>query len=60
MRVDEAVLALGELAGKRFNEFNERTEYGFRVRLDKLLAEELRRVRVRRVSDNLEVVEIID
>jgi len=42
-KIDEATLALGELAGKRFNEYNEETEYGFRVRLDKLLAKDLKK-----------------
>ncbi|MDJ0270847.1 MAG: hypothetical protein NXY59_09995 [Aigarchaeota archaeon] len=53
-------LVLGELAGKEFRELNEKTSYGFRVRLDKLLVEGLREVRVRRVSNNLEVVEILE
>ena len=59
-KIDEATLALGELAGKRFNEYNEETEYGFRVRLDKLLAKDLKKVRVRHVSKDLDVVEIIE
>ena len=59
-KIDEATVALGELAGKRFNEYNEETEYGFRVRLDKLLAKDLKKVRIRRVSIDLDVVEIIE
>ena len=59
-KIDEATLALGELAGKRFNEYNEETEYGFRVRLDKLLAKDLKKVKVRRVSKDLDVVEIVE
>ena len=59
-KIDEATLALGELAGKRFNEYNEETEYGFRVRLDKLLAKDLKKVKVRHVSKDLDVVEIIE
>jgi len=59
-KIDGATLALGELAGKRFNEYNEETEYGFRVRLDKLLAKDLKKVRVRHVSKDLELVEIIE
>lgn len=58
--VDEATLALGELAGRRFNEYNEETSLGFRVRLEKLLAEGLRDVRVRMISRDLDVVEILD
>ncbi|MEM4497517.1 MAG: hypothetical protein QW692_01685 [Nitrososphaerota archaeon] len=58
--VDEATLALGELAGRRFNEYNEETSFGFRVRLEKLLAEGLKDVRVRIVSRDLDVVEILD
>ncbi len=59
-RIDDSTLALGELARRRFWEINEGTEYGFRVRLERLLAEGLREVRVRRISDSLEVVEIIE
>ena len=59
-KIDGATLALGELASKRFNEYNEETEYGFRVRLDKLLAKDLKEVRIRRVSIDLDVVEIIE
>ena len=59
-KIDEATLALGELAGKRFNEYNEETEYGFRVRLDRLLAKDLKKVRVRHVSKDLDVVEIVE
>ena len=58
--LDYSAMALGELARKRFNQFNEETEFGFRVRLDKLLAEKLSNVRIKRVSDDLEVVEIVD
>ena len=59
-KIDGATLALGELARKRFNEYNEETEYGFRVRLDKLLAKDLKKVKVRHVSKDLDVVEIIE
>jgi hypothetical protein len=49
----------GRVAGKRFNEYDEETEFGFRVRLEKLLAEGLRQVRIKRVSKDLDVVEIL-
>ncbi|MEM1977204.1 MAG: hypothetical protein QXX29_04835 [Nitrososphaerota archaeon] len=58
--VDEATPALGELTGRRFNEYNEETSFGFRVRLEKLLAEGLRDVRVRMISRDLDVVEILN
>ncbi|MEM2910139.1 MAG: hypothetical protein QXO01_03630 [Nitrososphaerota archaeon] len=57
-RIDVATLVLGETGERRFNEFNEETEFGFRVRLDKLLTEGLKEVKW--VSENLDVVEIIE
>ncbi|MEM3922131.1 MAG: hypothetical protein QXG25_04540 [Nitrososphaerota archaeon] len=41
-------------------EVDEATSFGFRVRLEKLLAEGLRDVRVRMISRDLDVVEILD
>lgn len=58
--VDGVTLALGEFGRKRFNEYNEVTEFGFRVYVDKLLAIGLKRVRVRRVSKSLDVVEVLE
>jgi hypothetical protein len=59
-RVDAATPVLGELVGKRFNEYNGETEFGFRVKLERLLAEGLRQVRVTRVSKDLDAVEILE
>ncbi len=57
-KLDEATIVLGELAGKRFNQYNEETEKGFRVRIDRLLSEGLRSVRIHFISDKHHVVEI--
>lgn len=59
-RINGATLALGELGRKMFDEYNEATEFGFRVRVDKLLAIGLKKVRVKNVSKNLDVVEILE
>lgn len=58
--LDDSTIVLGELAGKRFNQYNEETERGFRVKIEKLLSEELRNVRIDYVSDKHHVVEIIE
>lgn len=59
-KLDEATIVLGELAGKRFNQYNEETEKGFRVRMDILLSEGLRSVRVNFISDKHHVVEVLE
>ena len=58
--LNTVIMMLGKLARKRFDQYNEETEYGFRVRIERLLAEDLRKVKVRRVSEDLEVVEMLE
>jgi hypothetical protein len=58
--LDESTIVLGELAGKRFNQYNEETKWGFRVKIERLLSEGLLNVKVHFVSDKHHVVEIIE
>jgi len=58
--LDDSTIILGELAGKRFSQYNEETERGFRVKIERLLSEGLRNVKVYYISDKHHVVEIIE
>jgi hypothetical protein len=58
--LDDSTIVLGELAGKRFSQYNEETERGFRVKIDRLLSEGLRNVKIHYISDKHHVVEIIE
>ena len=39
-KLNTVIMMLGKLARKRFDQYNEETEYGFRVRIERLFSSE--------------------